>query len=253
MTAEDKSLTVLRAEHLYKSFDGADRRIDALKDVSFTLHKGEFLGVVGESGSGKSTLLRAVSGLIDVDSGEIYCGDGTVTGSGPRRMGQILQMIFQDAKSSFDPRMSMERSILESGRGKRDPGEVRKLMELTGLDPVLLGRRPGALSGGQCQRMAIVRALYSGVRILLCDEITSALDVSSQAQIIAILKKLKEMTGLSVLFVSHDIALVRLLCDRILVMQRGIVVEEGDTGDVVDHPEDTYTKKLIESARRQSL
>ncbi|MCR5674093.1 MAG: dipeptide/oligopeptide/nickel ABC transporter ATP-binding protein [Lachnospiraceae bacterium] len=245
--------SVLRAEHLSKRFTDGKRYTDALSDVSLSLGEGEFLGVVGESGSGKSTLLRAISGLVSIDAGEILCGTERMTGRGPREMGHKLQMIFQDAKSSFDPRFSMERSIRESGRGEWDPAQVRSLIDLAGLDPGLLSRKPTALSGGQCQRMAIVRALYSGAGILLCDEITSALDVSSQAQIVAILRKLKAQRGLSVLFVSHDIALVRVVCDRVLVMKEGHVVEEGLIADVVDDPQDPYTRELIASARRQSL
>ena len=248
----DKEI-ILRGEHLSKRFADGERQTDALIDVNFTLGKGEFLGVVGESGSGKSTLLKVVSGLLPVTSGEIFCGEERMTGRGPREMGSKLQMIFQDAKSSFDPRFTMERSIMENDRGRKDPGIVRTLIDLVGLDPALLSRKPAALSGGQCQRMAIVRALYSGAGILLCDEITSALDVSSQAQIVAILKKLRMQSGLSVLFVSHDIALVRMLCDRVLVMKDGRVVEEGMIADVVDDPQNPYTVELIESARRQSL
>ncbi len=244
---------LLKGEHLFKRFVNGERQTDALSDVSFALGEREFLGVVGESGSGKSTLLRVVSGLLHPDAGELFCMGSRVTGLGARHMGSHLQMIFQDAKSSFDPRMTMERSILESGRGKRDPEGIRRLAELAGLETSLLRRRPAALSGGQCQRMAIVRALYSGVRILLCDEITSALDVSSQAQIVAILKRLKEQSGLSVLFVSHDIALVGMLCDRVMVMQNGCVVETGETEQVIRDPREVYTKTLIESARRQSL
>ena len=244
---------VLQASCLCKRFVDGDRRTDALRDVSFALHKQEFLGVVGESGSGKSTLLRAVSGLITIDKGEIRLSDQVVTDRGPRVMGQHLQMIFQDPKSSFDPRMTMERSILESGRGKKVSEEIRRLVRAVQLDPALLARRPAALSGGQCQRMAIVRALYSGVRILLCDEITSALDVSSQAQIVTILKQLRERSNLSLLFVSHDIALVRMLCDRVMVMRDGCVVETGSVEQVIGDPQDEYTKALIQSAARQSL
>ena len=253
MKTDDSREILLRGERLSKRFTDKDRQIDALSEVDVFLRRGEFLGVVGESGSGKSTLLKVISGLLPVDAGEIYCGEEKMTGCGAREMGKRLQMIFQDAKSSFDPRFSMVHSILESGRGKRDLAEVRALIDLVGLDSVLLSRKPAALSGGQCQRMAIVRALYSGADILLCDEITSALDVSSQAQIVGILKKLKEQRGLAVLFVSHDIALVRMLCDRVLVMQNGRVVEGGRIANVVDDPQDPYTRQLIESARRQSL
>ena len=162
-------------------------------------------------------------------------------------------MIFQDAKSSFDPRMIMEKSIMESGRGEKDPERVRELVKLVGLSEELLQRKPSALSGGQCQRMAVARAFYSDAEIFLCDEMTSALDVTTQAQVLELLQNLKQEGRLSAVFVSHDIALVSMLCDRIMVMKDGVCVEQGMTAHVIGNPQDEYTKILLDSAKRQAI
>ena len=244
---------LLEGKHLNKTFQEKAKTTVALSDVSFYLNEGEVLGVVGESGSGKSTLLKVIAGMLKPDRGSLFYNGTEYTGQKPRQTGKFLQMIFQDAASSFDPRMVMERAILESGRGEKDPARVRELVALVGLEEELLGRKPAALSGGQCQRMAIARAFYSDAGILLCDEMTSALDVSSQARVVELLQKLKKEGRLSAVFVSHDIALVSMLCDRIMVMKDGTCVEEGKTPDVIWHPSDAYTKKLLESARRQSI
>jgi ABC-type glutathione transport system ATPase component len=147
----------------------------------------------------------------------------------------------------------MEKSVLESGRGTKDKEKILEIMDEVGLERELLKRRPAELSGGQCQRMSIARALYSKAGILLCDEITSALDVSTQAQITALLQKLKSMQALSLIFVSHDIALVRMLCDRVIVMKDGKCIEQGDTLEVIRNPKEDYTKLLINSAMKQSI
>ena len=244
---------ILEGKKLNKSFKTGEKKTQALCDVDFFLKEGEVLGIVGESGSGKSTLLRVASGLEKPDSGELLYKGRDYTGSSPRQTGEFLQILFQDAESSFDPRMTMERSIMEAGRGKKDKEELLKLVKMAGLDEELLKRKPGKLSGGQCQRMAIVRAFYSGAEILLCDEMTSALDVSTQAQVMQIMQRLKKEGKLSAVFVSHDIALVSEICDRIMVMKDGRCVEEGETPEVIGSPKDDHTKELLESARKQSI
>ncbi len=244
---------ILKGLKLNKTFRSKDREIKALTDVKFYLDEGELLGIVGESGSGKSTLLNVVSGMIRPDSGELYYRGQDYIGKGPAKTGEFLQMIFQDAKSSFDPRLSMERSLMESRRGKQDREELCSLLKAVGLDEKLLKRKPSELSEGQCQRMSIARALYSEANILLCDEITCAIDVSSQAQLVEILKKLNAERKLSAIFVSHDIALLSMLCTRVMVMKDGQVVEQGVMADVISEPKHEYTKLLIASARKQSL
>ncbi len=244
---------LLEGQNLTKHFYDHDKEAIALEGVDYYLDEGEVLGVVGESGSGKSTLLKVVSGMLMPDEGDLFYKGERYKGKTPRQTGEFLQMIFQDAKSSFDPRMTMEKSILESGRKSKDREKMIELIKMVGLEEELLKRRPSKLSGGQCQRMSIARAFYSGASILLCDEITSALDVSSQAQVIEVMQKLKAEGRLSAVFVSHDIALVSMLCDRIMVMKDGKCVETGNTKDVIGNPQHEYTKILLESARKQSV
>lgn len=259
-------MVLLEGKKLNKCFNDRLGITNALIDVSFTLNEGEVLGIVGESGSGKSTLLRVVSGMITPSSGQLFYKETEYTGKRPRYTGEFLQVIFQNAKSSFNPRMTMEKAILENGRGRRkktkalgsgidrkDKTKILELVELVGLEEKYLTRRSGELSGGQCQRMSIARALYSEAEILLCDEITSALDVSTQARVVELLQKLKNDGKLSAVFISHDIALVSMICDRIMVMKDGRCVEQGIAAEVIDNPRDEYTKLLVESARRQSI
>ena len=244
---------LLEVKNLYKTYREKAKVNPALSDVSFYLDRGEILGIVGELGSGKSTLLKAIAGMLKLDQGSIFYNGKDFTGMTPRQTGAFLQMIFQDANSSFDPRRVMKKSIMESGRGKKDEGRILELVSLVGLEEDLLSRKPSSLSGGQCQRMAIARAFYSDADILLCDEMTSALDVTTQAQVVELLQDLKKDGRLSAVFVSHDIALVSMLCDRVMVMKDGKCVEEGETLTVIKHPCADYTKELLESARRQSI
>ena len=291
-------MVLLEGKNLTKRYKNRARETDALRDISFYLYEKEFLGIVGESGSGKSTLLRLIAGLERPDSGVLtYRGDEYQYRKAGYA-GQFLQMIFQDAYGSFDPRLRMGNQMEEVRRKNRrdlasNPGrlagtmtenigktvasaELRELPERTGiltksneksgtsaelrellsetlLDESLLKKRPRELSGGQCQRMSIVRALYSGAEIILCDEMTSALDVTAQAQIVGIFGRLREMRSFSSIIVSHDIALVYAMCDRIMVMKDGRIVEEGKTSEVIRNPKDEYTKQLIMSAREQGL
>lgn len=246
-------MILLEGKDLSKNFIDKDRTTNALSHVDFTLNKGEILGLVGESGSGKSTLLRVVSGIIRPDEGQLFYKGQEYTGQKPRQTGEFMQIVFQNAKSSFDPRMTMEKSILESGRKGKDRAKVLELIKTVGLEEDLLKRKPDSLSGGQCQRMSIARALYSEAEILLCDEITSALDVTTQAQVVELLQKLKETGDFSAIFVSHDIALVSMICDRVMVMKDGKCVEQGEVCKVIGNPENDYTKELLDSAKRQSI
>lgn len=244
---------LLEGKNLNKWFIDKKKRVDALKDVSFFLQEGEVLGIVGESGSGKSTLLKVIAGMLKPDGGSLYYKGEEYTGQKPRKTGTFLQIIFQNPLSSFDPRMTMEKSIMESARGEKDKERLLELIKTVGLEEELLSRKPSGLSGGQCQRMSIARAFYSEAPILLCDEITSALDVTTQAQVVALLKQLKEEGRLSAIFVTHDIALVSNLCDRVMVMKEGQCVEQGAVFEVIGQPKDEYTEILLEGARRQSI
>ena len=245
-------MTLLRGAGLKKKFHNKDKEILAVNDVSFTLHENEFLAIVGESGSGKSSLLKLIAGLDRADEGHLYYKDEEYTGKKCGYAGKFLQMVFQDAYSSFDPKMKVVDSIKECNCEECE-AELKRLLEAALLDEALLYKRPRELSGGECQRMSIVRALNSGADILLCDEITSALDVSTQAQIVRAFKELREKRDFAAIFVSHDIALMGMLCENIMVMKDGVCVEAGETRTVIENPKDEYTKLLIENARKQSL
>ena len=236
---------VLSGRDLNKEYKNKDRVVRSLQHVDFELYPGEILGIVGESGCGKSTLLRVVSGIEKPDSGRVFHDGADYTGSGPEKTGKFLQMIFQDAYGSFDPMMNMEKSLNEGSAADRE--EMLRILEEVGLREELLRKRPKNLSGGQCQRMSIARALLSHAKILLCDEITSALDVTTQAQVIRLITEVRDAENVAIMFVSHDLALVSMICDRVMVMKDGVIVESGPTDKVINHPEDPYTQKLLNS------
>ena len=243
-------MTILEGKNICKRYRRKNIDVDALSDVSFTLEEGEILGIVGESGSGKSTLLRQISGLESPDSGELLLDGNPLPAKRTKENYRTIQMIFQDAVGSFQPRRKISGSIRETVRNLSDRYEEPDWQTLCGIVQLpleLAERYPWDLSGGQCQRFAIARAMAVHPWILLCDEITSALDVSSQAQILRLLKDLHHEKGMSVIFVSHDLAVVRSLCDRVMVMCGGKLVEEGRTADVIHHPKEDYTKILISS------
>ena len=253
---------LVRANNLRKTFrsGGLFRRgsaILALDDVSFSLAEGEALGVVGESGSGKSTLLRTILRLTPYDEGSISF-DGaeiaTMDRMALRRFRQRVQPVFQNPYSTFNPRFSVGASIalgcelLGNVEKAGIPGEVARLLDDVGLDPDLARALPHQLSGGQRQRAAIARALAVKPDLLLLDEPTSALDVSVQAQVLNLFKDLQRRYGFSLMLVTHDLPVVTFMCDNVLVMKSGAIVERGETGTLVRDPESAYTRKLVSSA-----
>ena len=243
-------MSLLEVQDLHTSFFTSAGEVKAVNGLSFRLEKGKVLGIVGESGSGKSTLLRQISGLETPDSGELLLAGKPLPAKRTKENYREIQMIFQDAVGSFHPRRKIADSIRETARNLVGPGiepDWQTLCSLVQLTPELAERYPRDLSGGQCQRFAIARAMAVQPRILLCDEITSALDVSSQAQILKLLDSLHRQKNMSVIFVSHDVAVVRSICDRVMVMYRGRVVEEGTAEAVIGSPREEYTKKLISS------
>ena len=243
-------MNLLEGHKLCKTYSRGGVTVRALIDADFTLCDGEILGVVGESGSGKSTLLRQISGLETPDSGEVLLCGRPLGARRTREDYRTIQMIFQDAVGSFHPRRRVSASIRESVRnlcGRDARADLAALSAMVGLDPALAERYPRNLSGGQCQRFAIARAVAVDPKILLCDEITSALDVSSQAQVLKLLSDICRERHMSAVFVSHDLAVVSCICDRVMVMYRGKVVEEGAVRNVIDCPKDEYSKKLISS------
>ena len=243
-------MTILAGTGLSKAYVRRRNRVDALSNVSITLNEREILGIVGESGSGKSTLLRLVSGLEAPDTGKLTLDGRELPARRTRAEYRQIQMIFQDAVGSFHPRRKISASIRESVHnllGSYEEPDWNALCDMVQLSPALLDRYPRDLSGGQCQRFAIARAMAVKPRILLCDEITSALDVSSQAQILRLLSSLYYEQNMSVLFVSHDLAVVRSICSRVMVMKSGQVAEEGRAAEIIEAPREEYTKELISS------
>lgn len=237
--ADTVSEPIVRIAHLNSWYGRGKGRKQVLRDVSLKLAPGEVLGVVGESGSGKSTLAKCVLGMVtDVT--------GTLEVNSPRP-----QMVFQDPYGSLNPAKTVGWILEEPLRaaGVKDKGErrrrVRDFLPLVGLEEEHLARKPAQLSGGQRQRVAIAAALIQGSRLIVLDEPVSALDVTLQAQILRLLADLKEELGLSYLFISHDLAVVYQLCDRVAVMTGGEIVEEGDVDEIYDHPRHAYTKKLL--------
>jgi peptide/nickel transport system ATP-binding protein len=221
-------------------------RTTAVDRVSLTVPAGTVVGLVGESGSGKSTLARAAVGLAPLTGGRITLAGAPVPTRGRPRP---LQMVFQDPYSSLDPRMTVGESVAEamppgsSRAGRR--AEVGRLLELVHLDPVCAGAVPSRLSGGQRQRVALARALAARPRVIIADEITSALDVSVQGTVLNLVRELQRELGLSMLFISHNLAVVRYVASHVAVMRRGRIVEQGPTGRVLSEPGHDYTRELL--------
>lgn len=231
-------------------------RTTVVDDVSLVVPAGRTLGLVGESGSGKSTIAAAAVGLVAPAAGEVRVGGVVASGGGKaaREARRRLQLVFQDPFSALDPRMSIGDSIAEalraSGRAfSRDArvARVRELLTLVHLDPDRAGDTPAAFSGGQRQRVTIARALAGEPSVLIADEITSALDVSVQGAILNLLRELQENLGLSMLFISHNLAVVRYISDEIAVMRHGRIVESGPTEQLLAAPTEPYTLDLLDA------
>jgi peptide/nickel transport system ATP-binding protein len=234
------------------------REATALRGVSFELRAGESLGVVGESGSGKTTLARCVLGLTTPDTGTIRLGDVDAgdyrrLGRGEhRRVRRLVQVVFQDPYSSLNPRLTIGTALREAvaARGDRtaDPGrQADELLALVGLPASFARRHPDALSGGERQRAAIARALAVRPRLLICDEPVAALDVSVQAQILELLREVRGTYGMSMLFITHDLSVVRQMTDRAIVLRGGEIVESGETSALLASPSHPYTRRLLAS------
>jgi peptide/nickel transport system ATP-binding protein len=231
-------------------------RLVAVDGVSFDLAVGETLGIVGESGSGKSTLARCILRLHRPDAGQVLFGGrdvATLEGSELRSVRGRIQMVFQDPYTSLNPLLSVESALVEAGRvhGRTRPREGKafaaRLLELVGLPATVGQRRPRELSGGQRQRVAIARALAVGPQIVVADEATSGLDVSIQAQILALFEDLRRELDLSILFISHQLSVVAHMSDRVAVMYLGRIVEIGPTEAIFRRPQHPYTKGLLDS------
>ena len=249
-------MTVLELQEVTKVFSGRKgAQVRALDRVSFCIEEGESVGLIGSSGSGKSTVANAVCRFIDVTSGRILlrgCDITEARGKALRQAYKEVQMVFQSPRSSFDPRRTLGDGVGEclknGGIGKDERRErVRALLERCGLPAAAADWYPHEVSGGQCQRAAIARALAAQPRLLVCDEATSALDVMAQRQILELLLELKAEGRLQLLFITHNLAVAQQCCDRLIVMDKGRIVEEGRMDDVVCRPQSEYTRRLIEA------
>ena len=248
--------SVLMVENLTKVFKRTGQPdFTAVDHICFALQSGECLGIIGESGSGKSTAVRMITRLTDATDGRILLDGQDITrlkGKPLREIYRKMQMVFQTPTESFDPRRKLGDGVSE---GLRNAGlsrlEVRlrvgQLFRQCGLPEDFANRYPHQVSGGQCQRAAIARAIAIQPKLLICDEATSALDVTIQKEILTLLNDLRQELNLSILFICHDIALVQQFCDRILVMYKGRIVEQGIPDEVIRNPANDYTKKLIDS------
>ncbi|WP_225803473.1 ABC transporter ATP-binding protein [Streptomyces sp. NK15101] len=253
-TAPETKETLLEAVGLRREFGRGKAAVTAVDGVSLTVRAGETLGVVGESGSGKTTLGRMLVRLLDPTGGELRYRGEEIGGLSDKRLlpyRRELQMVFQDPVSSLNPRRSVGESIADPLRvaGERDEtrirGRVRELLDRVGLDPDRYAAYPHEFSGGQRQRVGIARALAAEPRLIVCDEPVSALDVTTQAQVTALLAELQAELGLGLVFIAHDLAVVRQVSDRVAVMRGGRIVEQGTVDEVYGEPRDPYTRQLL--------
>ncbi|MFI1222394.1 MULTISPECIES: ABC transporter ATP-binding protein [unclassified Streptomyces] len=252
--AAEDTAPLLEAVDLRREFGRGSARVAAVDGVSLAVHTGQTLGIVGESGSGKTTLGRMLVRLLDPTAGRLRYG-GTEIGSLPekelRSFRRELQMVFQDPVASLNPRRSVGESVADPLRaaGESDEGRIRdrvgELLERVGLDPGRYERYPHEFSGGQRQRIGIARALAAEPKLIVCDEPVSALDVTTQAQVIDLLSELQRELGIGLVFIAHDLAVVRQVSDRVAVMRRGLIVEQGSADAVYGDPRDPYTRQLL--------
>ncbi len=246
-------LSVTGLSKTFRSPRGAD--VVAVDDVSFEVAAGSCFGLVGESGSGKSTVASLVMGMIRPDAGRIILQGEDITGlrgARARRVFDCAQMVFQNPVGSFDPRHTLGCGVSEGLRNRgvaKKAAEARacEVMGRCGLAPELFDRFPHQVSGGQCQRAAIARALVREPALLICDEATSALDVTVQSQIVDLLEGIRRETGMAQLIICHDMALVQRMCDAVAVMCAGRIVEIGPVQQVIQQPRHDYTRSLIEA------
>jgi peptide/nickel transport system ATP-binding protein len=250
---------VLDVRNLKKSYIGRGgwfapkRVVHAVNDVSFSVRRGETLGIVGESGSGKSTIGKCLLKLVEVDSGEMLFDGRDIAGLTPREFRPLrrdIQMIFQDPFASLNPRQTVGRIISDgpvaSGATRHEAEQrARELLGRVGLDASAFSRYPNQFSGGQRQRIGIARALALNPKVLVADEAVSALDVSVQAQVLALLHELQQQLRIALVFITHDLRVAAQICDSVLVMHRGQVVERGSPREIFDRPQHAYTQRLI--------
>lgn len=248
---------LFEATGLTRRYRTSGRQHTAVDGVDLTVHAGATLGIVGESGSGKSTLLRMLLALDAPDAGTVHYRGHALRASHSRSLQWFrreVQTVFQDPRGSLDPRWTVGRSIAEPlrclGVDGDHAGRVAEVLAAVGLDPEMAGRYPHEFSGGQCQRIALARAIAPGPRVLIGDEPVSAVDISTRAQVLDLLARLVRERGLTLIFVSHDLGVVRYLCEDVVIFRAGRIVERGAAQAVFTDPAHAYTRKLIDSVPR---
>ena len=251
--------TILTVDNVSKVYTGK-HFFKALDGISFDLKESETLGVVGESGSGKTTIAKIIAGIFEASGGTItYLGED-LPFRRPREIRKQIQYIYQEPVAALDPAMTIEKILREPLKlyynmtNSQCRDKITELLEEVGLDPAAVRTaHPRQLSGGQCQRIGIARALAGDPKIIICDEPTSALDATIQAQILELMLKLKEEKQFSYIFITHNLGVVKKMSDRMIVMRKGKIVEEGSVGEVFDHPQHDYTKTLLDSVPRVDI
>lgn len=252
--------TVIDVRHLKKYYPINKKQLHAVDDVTFTINKGEIFGIVGESGCGKTTLGQCITRLVDITDGSIFFEGSDITRLPHRNLSDFrskMQIVFQNPFSSFNPKMTIGASFNEVAKvhriSKNDAGaKIAQLLDYVSLPQDALLRRPGELSGGQLQRLAIARALILNPHFLMADEPTSALDVSIQAQILNLLSDLRGELGLTMLFISHELTVVENICDTVAVMYLGVIVEKAPTVKLFKNMLHPYTRALISAKPRDN-
>jgi ABC-type dipeptide/oligopeptide/nickel transport system ATPase subunit len=261
MTAEPRT-TVLAAADIRVRFGTGSTAADAVAGVSLDVNQGEAVGIVGESGSGKTTLARVLVGLQAPTSGTVALGEGQVVARAgyaryEHRDRRRVQMVFQDPYTSLNPRQPAWQAVAEAVhvwqglRGKAAKDEAYRILRRLGVSDEQAASFPRALSGGQQQRVSVARALAPNPELIIADEPTSAIDQSAQAQLLNLLREFQLERRMAIIFISHDLGIVRYLTDRVMVMHRGVVVEEGPTLAVFDSPQHAYTRQLIDAIPRR--
>lgn len=245
-------MNVLLVEDVSVRVGSGRTAMTAVDHVDLEVRRSGTVGLVGESGSGKTTLGRAIAGLTPVSSGRILLDGTVIAGPGRHRSSaRDVQMVFQDSLAALDPRTSVGESVAEGvragGHRRRVGDEVARLLELVSLDRSVAGALPSALSGGQRQRVALARALAVKPRVLVMDEITSALDVSVQGSVLNVVREVIKQEEIAVLFISHNLAVVSAMCSWIAVMKSGHIVEQGVTARLVTEPQHAYTRSLLDA------
>lgn len=247
---------LLEVKNVTVIFGKGPRAFTAVDNVSLTIGKGEMVGIVGESGSGKTTVARVVAGLQPASSGNLVFPSEVSAGNSSRRRRSRrtdIQMVFQDPYSSLNPRQTARGAVAEAVKIRQGLSnanakiEASRLLQSIGIGDALTNRLPELLSGGQRQRISVARALAAEPSLLIADEPTSALDQSAQAQLLNLLRRIQAERHLAILFISHDLGIIRYLTDRVYVMKHGRVVESGNTEEVFLNPQEDYTNALIES------